>query len=211
MATRYGAHINKTGLALYWDAAYPGSGGSVVPDLSGNGRNGAWSGTPIWASNNGGVFRFNTSNVILDTTNFSSGTSTVIASARYTGGTAARIVSASNNNWLLGHWSANVANYFAEGWVTAAGAGGLDTVWRIYAGTADVSGDSYSFYINGNLDTGPSSAGSAGPNALRLGGSGLYGETSNGEVGFVMIYTRVLPLDEIQTIYKMMRGRYGIS
>ena len=211
MATRYGNHIDKNGLVLYFDAAYPGSAGSSVPDLSGTGNNGTWINGSLWSSAYGGVFQFNASNVLRSPVNVSSGTSTVIGSSRYTGANTRRIISATNNNWLLGHWQSSVENFFSEGWVTAAGAGPNDQSWRIYAGTSDVPNDSYAFYINGVLNTGPNVNGAAGVNGLSLGNSGLYGESSNGEVGFVMIYTRILTLVEIQTITSFMKGRYGIS
>jgi len=144
--------------------------------------------------------------------NMSATNYTVMAAARYAsaGSYNGRIISALNNNWLLGHYSATTQNYYAEGWVSAVGAGALDTTWRIYAGTGDIVGDSYTIYVNGTVTAGPNNGGSQGPNNFALGSYLGTGEFSSGYVGFLLVYNRVLTATEVAQNYNALKGRYGL-
>ena len=116
------------------------------------------------------------------------------------------MINSVNNNWLMGHWSNSVANYYAEGWVSAVGTGGTDTVWRIYAATGDTATDTWALYINGALSV-SNTFGAAGPNGLSVPNAG---EQSIGECGFILAYNRVLSAAEILEIFNAFRGRYNI-
>jgi hypothetical protein len=144
--------------------------------------------------------------------NMSATNYTVMAAARYasTGSYTGRIISALNNNWLLGHWGSTTQNYYAEGWVSAVSAGALDTNWRIYAGTGDIVGDSYTIYVNGTVTAGPNTGGSQGPNNFALGSTLGTGEFSSGYVGFLLVYNRVLTATEVTQNYNVLKGRYGL-
>ena len=144
--------------------------------------------------------------------NMSATNYTVMAAARYasTGSYTSRIISALNNNWLLGHWGSTTQNYYAEGWVSAVSAGALDTNWRIYAGTGDIVGDSYTIYVNNAVTAGPNNAGSQGPNNFALGSFAGSSEFSSGYVGFLLVYNRVLTATEIGQNYNVLKGRYGL-
>ena len=208
MAPRYGPKISKDGLLLCVDAAntksYPGTG-TIWKDLSGNGNNGTLVGSPTVSN---GAFQFNGSNYIqIPGINLSSGPYTVIGAARYSGATRGRMITAISNNWLMGHWGNSVANYYAVGWITGAGAGGSDTLWRIYAATGNTVTDAWSLYINGVLNT-SNANGTAGPNGLQVPQAG--GEQSIGECGFILAYNRVLTAFEIQENFNALRGRYGL-
>lgn len=185
-------------------------GGTLIYDLSGNGNNGTLYNGVGFSTANGGVLTFDGTNdyVSCGTPNLSSTDFTVIGAARYSGGTRGRMINATSNNWLLGHWSSSVANYYAEGWVTGAGVGGSDTNWRIYTGTGAVTADSYNFYINGTLNTGPSNAGSAGPNGITIGTLGS--EWSTGEFSFVYVYNRVLSVSEIVQMYNAKKSTFSL-
>ena len=209
-------HIIQDGLSLYLDAAdknsYPGSG-TVWYDLSGNGYNGTlYGGTTFNSSESLGVIQLNGSGCYVGVPglNLSSSNFTVIAAARYTSGSG-RIISALNNNWLLGHWSNSVANYYSAGWVSSVGPGGSDTSWRIYTGTG-VIGGAYTMYINANNNV-SNTNGTAGPNGLCIGGYGPGGpsEFSYGQVGFVLAYNRVLTSHEINQTYGALMKRYNSS
>lgn len=211
MSATYNTSIIKNGLQLYVDASntksYPRSG-SVWYDLSGNNRNGTMTGSPTWASNNGGVIQFNGSNYVqFNNINLASGLSTVMAATRYTGATRGRMVTSINNNWLMGHWGTTTENYYAEGWVSASSAGASDTNWRIYAATGDTGSDSWSLYVN-NILTASNSNGVAGPNGIQCPQAG--GEQSIGECAFIMVYNRVLTPSEIQQNFSAFKGRYGL-
>lgn len=210
-------HIIQDGLMLYLDAAdknsYPGSGTSWY-DLSGNAYNGTlYGGTTYNSSESSGVIQLNGSGCYVNVPgiNLSSSNFTVIAAARYTSGSG-RIISGLSNNWLMGHWSNSVANYYSAGWVSTVGAGGSDTSWRIYAGTGNLSSGVYSMYIDGILNV-SGGGGTAGPNGLCIGGYGPGGpsEFSSGQVGFVLAYNRVLTANEINQTYGVLMKRYNSS
>jgi hypothetical protein len=208
-------HIIRDGLVLYLDAAnlnsYPGSG-TAWYDLSPSGYNGTLYGGTTYTTNNGyGVIQLNGSGcyVGVPSLNLSSSNFTVIAGTRYTATGGGRIISAWYNNWLLGHWSNSIANYYSVGWVSSVGAGGTDTNWRIYAGTGNISSGVYSMYIDGVLNI-SGGGGTAGPNGLSI---GMYGpgtsEFSNGQVSFVLAYNRVLSQSEIIQTYNALSNRLG--
>ena len=212
-ATKYFNYKNivTTNLICYIDAAnsnsYPGTG-TTWTDLSGNGNNFTFTSSPTWSLTTGGVMvtssagaHFRNTSMNLTSSNF-----TVIGGSRYANGSE-RIISALNNNWLLGHWGNAVANYYSMGWITASGAGGSDTKWRIYTGTG-VIGGTYKFYINGTLNA-SGSGGTAGPNGFALGGHNGASEFSNGNVSFLLVYNRELTNAEILQNYQVFRNRLG--
>ena len=206
--------IIGSNLLLYWDASnpnsYPGTG-TTIYDLSGNNNNGTLVNGVAYDSTAGGVLVFdgNDDYVFSNTPNLTSSNYTVMGAARYSGGTRGRIINATSNNWLMGHWSNSTENYYAEGWVSSVQAGASDTNWRIYAGNGNISGDSYGFYVNNNFVV-QNGAGSAGPNGIILGRSGLGGENSTGQFSFLLVYDRILTTTEMTQIFNSNRGRFGI-
>jgi hypothetical protein len=205
------------GLLLYWDAgnldSYPGTG-TTIYDLSGNGNNGTLYNGVGYNQVNGGVLTFDGVDdlVYLSTPNLSSTNNTVMGASRYSGGTRGRMINAYGNNWLVGNWSNSTENYYAEGSI-ALGVGPSDTNWRIYSALGDVSGDSYSLYVNNSLSAGPSNGGSAGPNGITVGGIGLgigNGEYSTGQFSFVLVYNRLLTVAEMTQNYNFFKGRFGL-
>ena len=219
MATQYAfGKISNNGLVLAWDVAdrnsYPGSG-TTIYDVSRNGNNGTLTnGVGYSITSTGPVLTFDgVDDYVTSTTpNLASTNYTVIGAARYSGATRGRIINSANNNWLLGHWNNSVANYYAEGWVSpAAATGGTDTNWRIYAGTGNIGGGSYSFYINNTLNAGPNAGGSQGPNGITVGAQGGGGtERSTAEFSFVLVYNRILTTDEITQIYNSKKSRFNL-
>ena len=203
------------GLVLYWDAgnldSYPGTG-TTIYDLSGNGNNGNVVNGVGYNQTNGGVLTFDgvDDQVYLSTLNLTSTNNTVMGASRYTGTSPhGRMINSANNNWLIGQWSASTENYYAEGSV-ALGVGPDDTNWRIYAGLGDVSGDSYSLYVNNLLTAGPNTGGSAGPNGISIGRQGFGAEWSTGQFSFLLIYNRVLTAAEMTQNYNYFKGRFGL-
>lgn len=207
MGISYGPRSLTNGLICCLDGAntksYQGTG-STIFDVSGNGNNGTITGS---ISLSGGAFQFTTGNYVTTTLNLSSGDYTVIASARWTGGSNGRIITSLNNNWLLGHWSGTTENHYAEGWVSAVSSGSSDTNWRIYAASGSTNTDSWQIYVNGSL-TYSNSNGSAGPN--RPGINCNTGEYSNGQCGIFLVYNRVLSATEILQMYQSLRGRFSL-
>ena len=215
MGLAHNPRIVTDGLVLCLDAAnpksYPGSG-TTWKDLSGNGNDGTLINGPSYSSDNKGVIVLDGVNDYIDISlNLYTSNYTIIGTARYVtiGG---RTFSGKNNNWLMGHWSSSTVKYYADQWVTDTNnSENSDTNWRIYAATGDYSGDSWAFYVNGQLNTGPNSGGTNGPNGFRIGRYGpTSGEYSNSHISNLIVYNRVLTTDEIRQNYNALRGRYGI-
>lgn len=207
--------IVRSGLICYVDAANKNSWGGLgvtLRDISGNGRHFIANATPTTSPTYYGTIQLSSSQFFRQTNlNLAAGTSTIMAAARYySAATPGRIISAAENNWLLGHWGNTVQNYFAEGWVTAAGNVGYDSNWRIYAGTANTVADTYNLYVNGTL-TDSNSNGSQGPNQLQINGHiGGTGESSTAEFSWLLAYNRVLNAAEVLQNYNAFRYRFGL-
>ena len=190
-ATKFNSLTNTNGTSWY--------------DLTRNGYNATTTGYPTVS---GGVMQFNASNYAsVSNINLSTSHYTVVGAARYSGATRGRMINAISNNWLMGHWSNSVSNYYAAGWVTGAGVGGSDTTWRIYHATGNIATGIYQLYINDTLYV-SAAGGTAGPNGLQVPQGG--GEQSVGECGFILAYNRVLSANEVKQNFYALRGRYGI-
>ena len=211
MGAASGPDIVEDGLLLLWDAASSESyvdGSSTMYDLSKNGNNGTITNV-TFSREFGGVINMAASNTsqIISSLNLTSNKSTVIGAARYSGASRGRIITANNNNWLLGHWAGGTESYYANGTIKLTGGTPNDTNWRIYAGTGDPTGDYYEFYVNGNFIIG-NNGGSGGPNNIKIGQQ--YSEVSNGQFSFLQVYNRVLTAAEIQQNYNALKGRFGL-
>jgi hypothetical protein len=209
-------NIITDGLVICLDAAnpksYPGTG-SIWFDISGNNNHMTLYNNPTFSATNFGVIQLNGTNQYgIISLNYSTTSFTIMGAARYSGSTRGRIISAANNNWLLGHWSNSTENYYAEGWVTSGAATGTsDTNWRIFTATENYSADQRNIYVN-NVNTSiTTNGGSQGFNNL---GIGRYGpsntEYSTGEVSFILVYNRILSTVEITQLFNNFRGRFGI-
>lgn len=185
-------------------------------DLTGNGNNGTLSnvsyepGSDVASSSE--VFRFygtSSSDIQISTVNLSASDHTIITASRYYSGTSGRVVSSINNNWLLGHHG-GIDDYYAEGWVQNGTDVTNPTEFRIYAGTGDISGDQWGFWING-VEEVTNTNGSQGPNGIRIGNYSSGLEPSYSEVGFLAVYNRVLTDAEIVRVYECFKTRFDIS
>jgi hypothetical protein len=223
MGLNYGPSVVKSGLVLALDAAdinsYPGTG-TTIYDLSGNGNNGTLVNGVGYNQTNGGVLVFDGIDDFVDvpSPNLASTNYTVMTAGRYVSipyvGSpygAGRLISSRSNNWLLGLWGGSTENYYAEGWVSSVGAGTSNTSWRIWTGTGDIGGDTYSVYVNNSLITASSTGGSAGPNGFSI---GRYGpgnsEYSNSNFSFLLAYNRILTQAEITQNYNATKTRYKL-
>jgi hypothetical protein len=215
MSTIYNTRIVTDGLVLYVDAANPKSwtgSGSTWFDLSPSGNHMTLVGSPTKGSNNGGVVQFGITQYAYNTTSFFTKDSTVMGAARYSGASnRGRIISSYITNWLLGHWSGTTENYYGNGWISGIGVGTGDTNWRILTAVNSYSTDIWTSYVNAT-QTYSNSSGVNGPDGLQL--NGLAGaaasERSDSEVGFLMVYDRVLSTAEIQQNHNAMRSRFSI-
>ena len=143
--------------------------------------------------------------------NLASGQSTVVTfSRKLSNQNNGRIVTAWQNNWLLGHHDTSYGDYYAQGWVHNISAGGgwpSDTTWRMFTGTGNTSSDVWQLYINDNLQT-QNSSGSQGPRGFNI--NNQYSQYSNAEVGMIACWDRVLTADEVKDVFYMYRKRFGI-
>lgn len=192
--------------------SYPGTG-TIIRDISGNGYTGTLTNGPTFNNSvAGGVIVLDGVDDYIDIPiNLSSTNYTIFGASRYIAADGRnRTFSAKNNNWLMGHWAGTTQNNYAEGWVTSAGAGPGDNEWRIYAASGNISGDSYNFYVNGVLNTGPNNGGSAGPNGFAIGSFGGTGEFSKAHIGFMLVYNTVLTAAQVAQNFDAFRSRYGV-
>ena len=211
MSLHHSPKIVTDGLVLHWDAANSKSytnGSSVIYDLSKNNNNGTITNV-TFSTMFGGVINIAASitSQIVSNLNLANNRYTVIGAARYSGATRGRIITAVNNNWLLGHWAAGTQSYYAEGSIKLDSTSN-DENWRIYTGTGDPTGtDYYAFYINGQFIIG-NNGGSQGPNNIKIGHA--YNEVSNAQFSFLQVYNRVLTPVEILQNYNALRGRFQL-
>jgi hypothetical protein len=212
----FSSSVIKDGLVLYLDATSSllsssyGVAGDNANWYSVAGTNGVLVNNPVYTGSYGGGMVFNGSNNYATINlNLSSTNYTIIAACKVLTLTSGRSIGGINNNWLMGHYSTNTVGYYAEGWVINA-TGSNDTNWRIYTATGNISGDSYALYVNGVLVAAANGNGSQGPNGICLGGDLQYNEFSNSQIGFIMVYNRVLSSTEITTIYSGSKARFGL-
>lgn len=190
--------------------SYPGSGTRLF-DLSGNGNHGTLTNGPTWSAVNQGVIVLDGTNDFIDVPiNLSTSDYTVMGAARFVTVTG-RTFSAKNNNWLMGHWNGTTENYYAEGWVSAAGAGtgAADTNWRFYAATSEYTIDTWAFYVNGSLRV-RNSSGVSGPNGFAIGSYAGTSEFSYSHIGLFLVYNRSLSTDEIGQVFRSIKSRFTL-
>jgi hypothetical protein len=206
VAISYNPSIVTSGLQVYLDAAntksYPGSGASWL-DLTGNGNHFTLVNSPTWSSASGGVFETNGTTSAI-TSSYSTSKYTIMSATRIISG--GRMLTALNNNWLLGHHSGAGPNYYAAGWInnqySLAGSS-----WHIWTGTGDTSTDTWSMWYD-NTFVVQNSLGVSGPSGFNIGG--YSGERANGQISFLIIYNSVLSSNEILQNYNALRGRFGL-
>jgi hypothetical protein len=212
MALSHSPSIITDSLILCLDAAntksYPGSG-TAWTDLSGNGNNITLGSSVSFVSSFSGVLNFPQ-----DANGYGRNTSMNLSSSNYTvmsfvrknaNGNSGRTITAYNNNWLLGHHDTTFGDYYAEGWVNDVASPESDTTWRMFTGTGNIVGDSYSLYIN-DVHQVTNSNGSAGPNGWNL--NNQYGQSSNCQIATLICYNRVLTAAEISQNYNALKSRY---
>jgi hypothetical protein len=206
--------ITNNGLVQYIDASNPssyGGTGSTWFDLTSNGHNISLGSTVSYTTDFGGVLRFpqNADGYGRNSSmNLSSSNYTVISYVRkMSNENAGRTITAQNNNWLLAHHDNTYGDYYAEGWVNNIASPTSDTIWRMYTGTGNISGDVYQLYINDGLII-SNSEGSQGPNGWNL--NSQYGQSSDCQIANLIVYNRVLTSTEITQIYHTTKSRFGL-
>jgi len=141
------------------------------------------------------------------------GTYTYVAAMRYItepSGATDRIIAGAYNNWLLGTWAGRTDEYYPDGgWISNPDGGGYDSNWHIYTGTQDTVADSYRIYDGITDVTLYPADGNSGPDGIGIFINSV-GENSRGQIGFLLIYDRVLSPSEIRQNFLHHRGRFGL-
>lgn len=226
MVSGVGLGSNNARLLLWIDPAYGTTiTGNMITDISGFNLHGTTVGNITVASDSAGSFirTDNNSYCSFDfgQLNLSAGQNTVIAVSRYNGqgsNLRGRIVAGRNNNWLLGHWNSTTGNYYAEGWVTAVNAGTNDTNWYFHAATGDTAADSWAYYrsTGGTAITSANASGnggSQGPNRIGIGADTIStgaSQFSNADLGFLMVFNKVMTIAEIERIRQTFAVRFSL-
>jgi len=213
-----GPDIVQNGLVAVFDAgstrSYPGTG-STWYNLIGT-VNGTLSATSI-GTTTAGVMTFDGIDDSIDiplATLTSSNFTVIGVTQRTSSATIGRLISAKNNNWLLGQWSSYMRQYYALGWVTGYGASPStgttdDLQTHIWCGTGDISGNAYRFRDDNVEYTTTTTSGTAGPNGFSLGryapGNSEY---ATGTITVLLVYNRVLTDAEIDQNFNAQRTRF---
>jgi len=206
-----GPDIVQNGLVAVFDAgstrSYPGTG-STWYNLIGT-VNGALSTTSI-GTTTAGTMTFDgvDDSIDIPLASLASTDFTVIGVSGKISGSNGRLISAKQNNWLLGHHGTGSRKYYSEGWVAQTYSDSSNNV-HIYCGTGNISGDVYSFREDNVNYTQTASGGSQGPNGFSLGryaiGSNEYG---TGTITVLLVYNRVLTDAEIDQNFNAQKNRF---
>jgi hypothetical protein len=209
-------NIVRDGLLMFVDAAninsYPGTG-TTWYDISGNGNHMTMVNGVSFSKANSGIMMLDGTNdyIQLQSFNISTTNHTIIGASRYSGSARGRIFSSFSNNWLMGHWNNNIKSYHADSWVYQSVISGT-TEWLISTAVENYSSDLWTYYCNG-AQIASNNSGTNGPNGLSFGNwrqGGVGSELSTAEIGFFMVYNRILSIEEINQNYNALKGRFGL-
>ncbi len=174
-----------------------GNGNDMIPSYSGA--------QPLYVYNglnNKPILRFDTSQNIKNSVNFSP-PYTVIYAGKQTGPNRGRVLNA-NNNWLLGWWGGNKSQAHFDGWVSQPGGISADDNPYVYTGTGN--GSESTIFENGISKTVNANGGSTGPNGLRINDS----ESSDADVAEIFVFDSVLSTNDRLAVEKSSASYYGI-
>jgi hypothetical protein len=133
------------------------------------------------------VVNYDPGHFLYNTTNFPSSYS-VVAAAKYTAGTRARVISSVSNNWLLGWWGGYNDCMYGDGWVIYPNTIADDS---IYTYSVTGTGSLTKFYKNGGL-LAANSNGVSAPRGIQLNGYATSTEFSNCQILDVMVFGETL-------------------
>ena len=215
MATTTGPIFPSDGLVFMVDAGNPKSYQQTNKwyDIAGKSRwymdlgagvsyKSDFGGVLEFTENSSGFARISVTHVDLRYTN----NTTCTFSRKLSTANNGRVVTAWQNNWLLGHHDTTWGDYYAQGWVDG-GSYPSDTTWRMFTGTGNTSTDTWELYINAALRT-SSSGGSQGPAGFNI--NAQYSQFSSSQVSMIACWDRVLSATEISQVFECYRKRFGI-
>ncbi|MCX5692091.1 MAG: LamG domain-containing protein [Candidatus Omnitrophica bacterium] len=130
---------------------------------------------------------------------------TVIYLSRETGGTNGRLLTALNNNWLMGYWGGARQQAYFEGWVSSSGTPAADTNWHIYS---SVQTGSLSTLYEDGVQIASNANGVAAPNGLCLSGYLGSSEFTDGDIAEVIMYNSALSTDDRMSVENYLKNKY---
>ena len=101
--------------------------------------------------------------------------------------------------------------YHPGNWVASPVISGT-TEWLVHAVVENYSADLWTYYCNG-VQIASNNSGIEGPNGLSFGNwrqGGVAAELAIAEIGFFMVYNRLLSIEEINQNLNAFKGRYGL-
>ena len=218
--------IISNGLVLYLDAGNPSSypgGGTTWTDLSGIGNHGTLFNSPTYTSSNGGNLLFDESSkyVSLTPTMLPTGTSdrTIIAFVKTptSMGGYQHIIhwgsSSSNQAFGLAFVNNQISTHIWGPCPTQGGVSVATATNYCFATTYTNTGTLHKFWINGvSQGSGVSYSINTGTTDARVGQrtTGSEGWGPSGQIYQVLVYNRALSNAEIQQVFNVQRGRFGL-
>lgn len=155
--------------------------------------------------NNLPVVTTSSMNSLVDSTLSLPDDATVFVVARYRGATAGRVLSAVNNNWLLGWWGGTQDRAHFTSWLP--GSAPLTTQPVLYSAAIDV-GVRADVFRNGAALTSSTTA-TAAPSGISIGGWPTS-EFTQADVAEVIVYDRLLGTDERRAVETYLGAKWGL-
>ena len=207
-----------TGLVLWLDASDASTmtlSGTTVNEwrdkYGGTGKMTLRAGTPTPVASGIGempTVRFSSASWMNDGVNHSA-PCTIFYVSRQTGGSNARVLGASGNNWLMGYHGGQRDRFYFEGWVKEAGVSS-DTNPHLYVATIDGAGQPSTVWGDGTL-LASNTGGTQGPNNLELNGYSSGGELSDCDISELVVYNRVLSTEERNAVTSYLNTKYSLT
>lgn len=202
-AALYAIYSNKPPWGIY-DADKWNSSTNVLPDIRGWSRdatsagtitkgrgagNGATSAVAYITGNTGSTLTWPSGSI---PTNF-----TICSVTRYTGGTRRRLLNGTSN-WLHGHWNGQRGVCHYDSWKTnQTGVGTLDN-WLVCCGKN--SGSTPNNILLDGVASGTATGGASNQQLFVNTGGGNYGETTDFQLSYLIIWDQILTDAEMVTV-----------
>jgi hypothetical protein len=182
--------------------------GTTWTDLSGNANNASVSRgtvTKVTTTGNGARNSFTTlqgttADGLLFPAAILPSTYTVFHVTRYTGGTRARIVTGTVNNWLSGHWSGTTGVAYHEGWLT----GQPDNHRNYWV----LSTDQVNLYRSNKVTRG--TTGGTASTRLTV-NAGQFAEYSDWQCAEIIVYNTALSGTDYAAVEEYLAKKYGFT